>query len=195
MIVDIKSTLWAHVPPVVGQVWGNADSWATLEWVTGLTIVFQLFFYGIQYSKEWDGCLLWPAEVIASGIEGSKEYFSGAVALMLALTFSDTMKNLQIAQYLVSSLGRSHDRAVSRSKVISEAQWTTWVQCACFALSGLAQSTVTPHSPHDNDCFSATETSSLHLYLSLLIPHWVGWAICKHWGSNDEIWLNLCHMA
>ena len=88
---------------------GNADSWATLEWVTGLTIVFQLFFYGIQYSEDWGGCLLWPAEVIASGIEGSKEYFSGAVALMLALTFSDTMKNLQIAQYLVSGLDCSHD--------------------------------------------------------------------------------------
>jgi len=138
----------AHPDHVGGVMWdasardivGNANSWATLEWVTGFTICFQLIFYMAQYSKMWGGCLLWPAETIAAGIEGSKEYYAGAVALMLAITFADTMKDLQIAQYLVQSLSSS----------LSEAELSalTFVLCAIFsAATGSSWGTMTVFFP------------------------------------------------
>lgn len=102
-----KQAGWGGVGWNVGSrtIIGNADSWQTLYWVCGMILCLQIVMYACQYSKKWGGCLLTPSASITAFIAGTNSMYGGLVALLIAFTFAENIKQLLIADYLVDALG------------------------------------------------------------------------------------------
>ena len=64
------------------RIIGNADSYGVLVWAGTFAILFQIVLYGLQWSKEWGGCLLTPSEVIQAAIEGTKDLVETTIVLI-----------------------------------------------------------------------------------------------------------------
>ncbi|KAJ1453876.1 Na+/H+ antiporter family-domain-containing protein [Pelagophyceae sp. CCMP2097] len=135
-----KQVSWGGVGWNVGSrtIVGNADSWQTLYWTTGIIMLFQLVMYGCQYSKEWGGSLLNPTQCIDAFIKGTHSMYGGMVALLVAFTFAENMKKLLIADYLVDALGDGITKSTLPAvtfclcAIYSFATGTSWGTMAVF---------------------------------------------------------------
>jgi len=87
------------------DILANADSWATLHWVGGFTMLLQTVLYACQYSSEWGGCLLTPRETIDAAMNGGIMYFKQGIALLLAFAYAQTVTDLQLSKWLIDWLG------------------------------------------------------------------------------------------
>jgi len=118
---------------------GNADSWATLHWVGGFTVILQMALYAVQYNKEWGGCLLTPRETIDATMNGGIMYFKGGIALLLAFAYADTVKRLQISKWLIDGLGDTSEAGLPP---------LVFILCAVFSLAtGTSWGTMTVFMP------------------------------------------------
>jgi len=121
------------------EILGNADSWATLHWVGGFTLILQTILYASQYSSEWGGCLLTPRETIDAAMNGGIMYFKGGIALLLALAYAQTVKDLQLSKWLIDWLGDTSEAALPP---------LVFALCAVFSLAtGMATGTMTVFLP------------------------------------------------
>ncbi|CAK0795429.1 unnamed protein product [Prorocentrum cordatum] len=119
---------------------GCAEAFPVLHWTAATVICFQIVFYMCQYDKAWGGCLLRPAESIDAALNGSILYFKAAVALLLAFTYAQTVKDLQLGVYLVDLLGDSVSEA--------ELPMLVFILCAIFSLAtGTSWGTMTVFMP------------------------------------------------
>jgi len=118
---------------------GNADSWATLHWVGGFSILLQMLLYAVQYNQEWGGCLLTPRETIDAAMNGGIMYFKGGIALLLAFAYADTVKSLQVSKWLIDGLGDTSEAGLPP---------LVFILCAIFSLAtGTSWGTMTVFMP------------------------------------------------
>jgi Na+/H+ antiporter NhaC len=88
------------------NIMGNADSYATLMWLGGFTIMLQVVMYACQYSKE-TGMLMTPSETVAAAIEGSKDLMEATIVLILASAVGTVVQECMLPDVLIDTIGDS----------------------------------------------------------------------------------------
>mmetsp|Transcript_7513 Transcript_7513/g.20593 ORF Transcript_7513/g.20593 Transcript_7513/m.20593 type:complete len:796 (+) Transcript_7513:82-2469(+) len=120
----------------------NANAFWALRWAASIAAILQIVLYSAQYDKSrgdgLDGCLLRPGETMAAMVSGTKIYFEGMLALLLAFIFAYNLRSLHLATWCAEALGDSLT-ATSLPAVVfclccifSMATGTSWGTMAVF---------------------------------------------------------------
>jgi Na+/H+ antiporter NhaC len=183
-----KQVSWGGTGWNVGSrtIVGNADSWQTLYWTCGMIMLIQIVMYGVQYSKEWGGSILTPQKTIEAFIAGTHTMYGGLVALLVAFTFADNLKQLLIADYLVDALGDSITEETLPTvifllcAVYAFATGTSWGTMAVFFQPAFALA-VYLHRDKGNDDDKSLNTTNFTDLLTKTIAAILGGAT---WGDH-----------